>query len=339
MERNAPGGERLISGAFGEKQMHDTAAASKPVSGALDRRNFLMGSAALAGAGLWGSFPAYAAQLPNVVLGSKTLTTLSDGNLVLPLDFVFSDAPQTELTELLLANDQPTDRVEPPCNVTIFRDGARLVIFDVGAGSNFLPSAGKLPDSLAAAGIDPSDVTDVIFTHAHPDHIWGLLDDFDEVIFPEANYHIGRVEWDYWRADDTLEKTPEARQSFVVGAQNRLAVLEERIQLFEFGDEVISGVEAIDTSGHTPGHTAFAVHDGSDSVMIIGDAVTNTVISFARPEWPTGSDQNPHKGAETRLRLLDRLALEKSRLIGFHLTHGGIGHVEKNQSGYRFAAG
>ncbi|MCG8596092.1 MAG: MBL fold metallo-hydrolase, partial [Kiloniellales bacterium] len=197
--------------------------------------------------------------------------------------------------------------------------------------------AGRLAESLEAAGIDPGEVTDVLFTHAHPDHLWGLLDDFDELAFAEADYHMARAEWDYWRADDTLANTPEVRKSFVVGAQNRMAVLEDRIRLFDHGDAVLPDVEAMDTSGHTPGHTSFVVHDDADAVTIIGDAILNSVVSFARPDWPTGSDQDPQKGVETRSALLDRLARERTRMIGFHLPHGGVGRVERKGTAYRFA--
>jgi glyoxylase-like metal-dependent hydrolase (beta-lactamase superfamily II) len=273
-----------------------------------------------------------------IALGTKTITTVSDGNLVLPLDFSFPDVPQDELVALLEAAGQKTDMLEPDCNITVLKDGDRVVLFDVGSGPNFMPSAGKILDNIDAAGIAPEDVTDVVFTHAHPDHIWGLLDDFDEFVFPEANYFINQVEWDFWRADDTVEKMPEARKTFAVGAQTRLAALEDAIQFFNWGDEVVPGVEAIDTHGHTPGHTSFAVHDGSDSVTVIGDAATSAVVSFAHPEWPSGSDQDTEQGIATRTKLLDRLAQDQSRFVGFHLPGGGIGRVEKDGTAYRYVA-
>lgn len=276
--------------------------------------------------------------MAEIALGSKTVTTVSDGNLILPLDFLFPDVPQDELKAMLETAGLRTDTLEPDCNVTVLKDGDRVVLFDVGSGPNFMPSAGKILDNIDAAGIAPEDVTDVVFTHAHPDHIWGLLDDFDEFVFPEAAYYINRVEWDFWRADDTLGKMPEARKSFVVGAQNRLAALEEVIRFFDWGDEVVPGVEAIDTRGHTPGHTSFAIHDGSDSVTVIGDAATSAIVSFAHPEWPSGSDQDTEQGIATRTMLLDRLAQEKNRLVGFHLPGDGIGRVEKDGTAYRFVA-
>jgi len=98
-------------------------------------------------------------------------------------------------------------------------------LFDAGGGTLFLPTLGNLIDALASVDIEPGDITDVVFTHAHPDHLWGLIDDFDELSFPEANYYMNTEEWDYWRADDTMGKTPEARQSFVVGATKPSGIL------------------------------------------------------------------------------------------------------------------
>lgn len=299
----------------------------------LNRRQFAAGSAAV---GLAAVSPLPAFALGTTALGAKEIMVLSDGNLALPLSFVFPDVPQDEIKALLAESGQDGEMLTPDCNVTLVRDGDRLVIFDVGAGPNFMPSAGMLADSLSEAGVDPSEVTDVVFTHAHPDHIWGLVDDFDELVFPDAAYHINRTEWDYWRREDTLDKTPEARKSFVVGARSRFEYLEDQINLFGYGDEILPGIEAVDTSGHTPGHTSFAIHEGSESVMVVGDAVTNVAVSFAKPDWPSGSDQDTQQGIETRVKLLDRLASEEMGMVGFHMPHPGIGRVEKAGTGYRF---
>ena len=274
--------------------------------------------------------------LAEVPLGGGQLTTVSDGHLVLPLDFAYPDAPRDEVVSLLTAAGLPDDRIEPPCNVTVYRDGDRVVVFDVGAGPNFMASAGLLADNLEAAGVAPEDVTHVLFTHAHPDHIWGLLDDFDEPVFANAEFHINRAEWDFWRAEETLDTMPEARKTFVVGARNRFAALEDVINLFDYGAEVLPGIEAVDTSGHTPGHTSFAIHSGGASAMVLGDAVTNAAVSFARPDWPSGSDQDVEKGIATRQAVLDRLAADQGPIVGFHLPGNGIGRVETAGTGYRF---
>ncbi|MBU4528808.1 MAG: MBL fold metallo-hydrolase [Hoeflea sp.] len=301
----------------------------------LTRRNLLRTSVAAAGALLLpvGLRPARALEI-----GEAVLSTVSDGNLVLPLDFSYPDVPMDELVALLTENGQPTDTLTPECNVPFLKSGDRLIMFDVGSGPNFMPSAGKLLDNMAEAGFDPADVTDVVFTHCHPDHLWGLVDDFDEVLFSNASFHMGRAEWEFWRDPGTVDAMPEERKTFAVGAQNRLAHLEDMINLFEPGAEVLPGVEAVDTAGHTPGHMAFLLHGGSEPVLVAGDALTHFAMSFQHPAWPSGSDQDPEMGVATRLKLLDRLATDKAALTAYHLPRPGEGRVERDGTAYRFVA-
>ena len=283
--------------------------------------------------------PSPAGALGNARLGAGEVTIVSDGTLMLPLSFIAPDTPQEEMKALLKANGLGTDAITPDCNVTFYKSGDRFIVFDAGSGSNFMPSAGKLATNMEEAGIDPASVTDVIFTHAHPDHLWGIVDDLDEIVFPEAKIHIGQTEWDFWRADETLAAMDEERKTFVVGAQNRLAMIEDRINLVKPGQEVVTGVEAVDTAGHTPGHLSYMIHDGSESLMVIGDAISNVVLSFMKPEWPSGSDHDPAKGIETRKMLLDRLATDKARIASYHLPHPGLGRAERDGTAYRFVAG
>ncbi len=208
-------------------------------------------------------------------LGDRRITSVSDGNLVLPLSFLLPEVLEADARPFLSEHGLSTDRLEPECDLTLLEDGDRLVHFDAGAGPNFMPMTGLLSDALAQAGVELEAVTDVIFTHAHPDHLWGILDDFDEITFPEAQLHVGRREWDFWRASGIIESIGEAHQVVAVGAQNRFAAMEDRVQPFDAGAEVVSGVEAVDMSGHTPGHMSFAVHAGSEYVMVLGDALTN----------------------------------------------------------------
>jgi len=272
-------------------------------------------------------------------LDGRKITTVSDGNLVLPVSFLFPDVEKSELIPLLEANKLGTEALEPELNITLVEDGDRKILFDAGSGSNFMPSAGELPQSLAEAGIDPSTITDVVFTHGHPDHLWGILDDFDEITFPDANLHFPRVEWEFWNDENTVNLMSEGRASFAIGARNRLEAMGERVNLFDAGSEVLPGIEAVDTRGHTPGHTSFVVHGGSQSLMVVGDALTNHVVSFEKPGWFSGSDQDPQQGVETRLSLLDRLAGDRIQIIGYHLPNGGLGRVEKSGDAYRFVQG
>ena len=296
------------------------------------RRAVLRGLGALAAAPLL-TGPVRA----EIALGDgASLVTVSDGHLILPPDLVFGPMPQEELAEALRPlGIAPTDRLEPACNVTLLRRGDRVVLFDAGAGPDFQPTAGHLAAALEVAGITADAVTDVIFTHAHPDHLWGVLDGFDEPTFPRARHHIGAVERAYWSDPATVQSIDPARQSFVVGAARRIEALGERISILRAGLEPVPGVEVIETFGHTPGHLSFQIED----VLILGDALSNHHVAFARPAWNSGSDQDMPTAAQTRVRLLDRIVADDLRIVGFHLPGGGIGRVEPRERGFRFVPG
>ncbi|WP_324754243.1 MBL fold metallo-hydrolase [Roseovarius sp. Pro17] len=298
----------------------------------LDKRQFLAGLGGLALCG--GPSASFARTV--MQLGSSEVIGLSDGNLVLPGSFYFDGLPQEELATILAKHDVPRDQLEPPCNLTLLRQPDKTVLFDAGAGPAFMPSAGELLSSLESEGLTPDDITHVVFTHAHPDHLWGILDDFDDPVFPEAELMIGQAEWDYWMDPNTVDTIGDGRASFAVGAARRLAAIEDQISFFNDADEILPGVMAHATPGHTPGHMSFEIRDGSNAVMVGGDAIVNDHVAFERPDWASGADQDTDLGAKTRMRLLDQLAADDIALLGFHLRHGGLGRVERTVDAYRF---
>lgn len=267
--------------------------------------------------------------------GGMRIDTLSDGYLTLPGSFILGHMPQDELRPILERHGLSADQLTPPCNVTLLRDGTNTVLFDTGAGPDFQASAGRLTEALDVLGISVEDITHVVFTHAHPDHLWGVLDDFDEPLFANAQHMIGRAEFDYWTDPDTVNTIDETRTTFAVGAARRLDTLADRLRLLDDGEEVLPGLAARLTPGHTPGHMAFEIA-ASDPVMVVGDSIANHHVAFERPEWLSGNDQDMETAARTRVALLDRIAHEKMILIGYHLTDGGMGRAERIANGYRF---
>ncbi len=300
----------------------------------ISRRNILagLGSTALVGT------PSFCLARASISLGSREVISVSDGNLVLPGAMFFDSLPQEPLNAILSQHGLSADQLAPPCNLTLLRDGDRTILFDAGSGPGFMPSAGTMLDSLDALEISPDEVTHLVFTHAHPDHLWGILDDFDDPVFPDAQLMIGQAEWDYWTDPDTVNTIGEARASFAVGAARRLEAIAEQMTFINGGQEILPGVLAHDTPGHTPGHMSFEIRDGSNAVLVGGDAIGNHHVAFARPDWPSGADQDTELGATTRLRLLDQLATDDMVLLGFHLPHGGLGRVERSGGSYRFIA-
>lgn len=299
---------------------------------AFSRRTFLYSAACLGMLGTQSRIVRAELQLGS----SARISTVSDGSLSLPPEMVFGSMPKEELEQLLNRNRVDATKYEPECNVALYRDGKNTVLFDVGAGPDFMPTSGKLLETVETIGLSPEDVSHVVFTHAHPDHIWGILDDFDDLLFPNATHHFGRKEWDYWWNPSTVDSIGEDRAAFAVGAKRRMAEIEDQVAFFDDGQEILPGIAARASFGHTPGHMAFEIRSGRESVMIVGDALGNPHVAFERPDWHSGTDQDPQAAAATRSLLLDQISREQMKIIGFHLPNGGIGRVEKTGSAYKF---
>ncbi|NNF92642.1 MAG: MBL fold metallo-hydrolase, partial [Boseongicola sp.] len=243
----------------------------------LTRRAFGIGTIASLAAGK---------TIAQISVGQGTLTTVSDGSLILPADFILGrmDPPRRDEAARIAGITDST--IETPCNLALYQDSGRTILFDAGSGPNFLPSAGEIIDNLESVGLAPEDITDVVFTHAHPDHIWGVLDDFDDPLFSNATHHIGQAEADYWLDPATVDTIGEARASFAVGARNRIEAIADNLATFADGDTIVPGIVARATFGHTPGHMSFLVND---SAMIVGDAIGNGHLALEKPDWPSGA--------------------------------------------------
>ena len=260
--------------------------------------------------------------------GARRIDVLSDGHLVLPRSFVFEPIPDEVTAEMSAAFDLG-ETIEPPCNLTLLRDGEAAVLFDAGSGAEFMPTAGRLWEAIGAIGVAPDEITHLVLTHAHPDHLWGLLDDFGDPAFPEAEVLIGAAERAYWTDPATVESIGAARQAFAVGAARRLG--EVATTAFEDGDEVAPGVVARLTPGHTPGHMSFEVAMDGAPLTVIGDAIGNHHVAMRHPALPSGADQDAGLAAQTRLALLS--ALTGAPAVGFHLP-GGLGSVRADGGAY-----
>ena len=268
--------------------------------------------------------------------GDVKVTALSDGHLVLPAT-MFAPQIKADVRQAALAKAGQTGaEIKSPLNVTLVEAGVNKVLIDVGSGGRFMDTAGKLADSLSAVGVEPDAITHVVYTHAHPDHLWGTLDDFDEVSFPSAQFYISEQEWNFWMAKDVLSKLPKERHGFAVGAQRNLNAVKDKLTTIKPGSELLSGIQVIDTGGHTPGHISLEIGRGNDRVVVLGDALTHPVISFQHPDWRPATDQLPERAVATRKKLLGKLASDGSRIIGYHLTAPGTGRVVRKGNGHAF---
>jgi glyoxylase-like metal-dependent hydrolase (beta-lactamase superfamily II) len=296
------------------------------------RRTLLAAGAAAVAAR---AVPAFAAAPHSFRHGAFEVTVVSDGHLVLPISFLAANAPPDERAALLKAAGQTGEQYQSPTNVTLIRSGSDLVLVDMGSGDRFMPTAGKLWDNLKAAGIDKGKITKVIFTHGHPDHLWGTVDELDDLVTPDATFYVSAREWDFWNGDDAMRGLPAERAGFVTGARRNYAAIKGKVKMVKPGDDVVSGLSIVDTPGHTQGHVSLALA-GGDGLIVGGDTLTHPLISFEHPEWRPAADHVPEQAAQTRRKLLDRLVADKSKLIGFHLPYPGVGTVERKGNAWRF---
>ena len=309
----------------------------------ISRRGLLRGGVAL---GASTALPALAATTAPVSeqnagwfrfgLGAFEITVLSDGNLSIPTNGLGANQdPETVRAYLESRFLSPTENYAHTNHILIDTGDARVLV-DVGSGERFMPSAGKLTGNLEAAGIELDSITHVALTHAHPDHVWGMIDDFDEVRLPDATYAIGAAEYDWWMAEDRVNQVPEPMQAMVVGAQNSLEPVAEQTVMLTDGQDVVTGVRMIATGGHTPGHMSILIESEGQRLLVLGDAISHPYVSFEHPDWHGGFDVDRDAAVVTRKRLLDIAATERLTIAGYHLPFPGIGHVERVGSVYRF---
>jgi glyoxylase-like metal-dependent hydrolase (beta-lactamase superfamily II) len=274
--------------------------------------------------------------------GKMQMTMVSDGPLPLgdPTG-AFLGAAKEEISKMLTDNFlSPTNAVLEQ-NILVVNTGDKLYIVDTGMGSSpmFGPTTGKLMETLKAAGIDPADVDGILATHAHCDHVWGIMNDNGKPNFPNAQIYISQADFDFWTDEAKLSmKDPAYMKPFVEGARKNLLPVRDRIVFFKDGQEFLPGIQAMSAPGHTIGHTIFMITSDGKSMAAIGDLTHHHVLLVERPRLEFAYDTDPKQSAGSRVRLLDMLAANKIPLVAYHFPWPGHGHVVKSGDGFRFIA-
>jgi glyoxylase-like metal-dependent hydrolase (beta-lactamase superfamily II) len=315
----------------------------------LSRRDFLMGAAAtvvLATGPL--AAPARAAaplagkQAPafyRYKVGSFECTTVSDGGLTIPMPQNFvRNIPREQALAAAEAAYFPKGMVRVPFNPQLINTGSKLVLIDSGYGATKIASAGHTMRNLLAAGVDPKAVDIVLMSHLHPDHTNGIKAADGSLAFPNAEIVVPAKDWAFWTSEENIakaESNPMMKNYFANVKRVYTGVPSDRVTKYEWGKEVAPGITAMDTSGHTPGHTSFVVASGNSRVLLQSD-VTNFPEFFLRnPGWHVAFDIDPQKAEATRRKFHDMAAAEKALVVGFHFPFPSLGHVDKDGNGYR----
>ncbi len=268
-------------------------------------------------------------------LGAFEITTINDGAVQLdgPHPIFGQNVEATQVQDLMVKNYLPPTRMEIGFTPVIINTGSEVILFDTGNGNRNRPKTGLLAARLAQAGLSVAQIDKVVITHAHPDHISGLIED-GKAIFPNARYFMGAVEYDFWSPKDKLSGNTERVAKLV---QSKVVPLADKFTFIKNEDSVASGITALDAFGHTPGHTIFHIESEGNRLMLMADTVNHFVASLQRPDWHVRFDMDKAQAGTTRKRLFDLLATDRIPFAGYHMPFPALGFVEKSDGpSYRY---
>jgi glyoxylase-like metal-dependent hydrolase (beta-lactamase superfamily II) len=276
---------------------------------------------------------------PRFNVGKTQCIAINDGTFSYPIGWLFCNVPEQEVESRLRERKLPATQVESPYTCLLLLTAKHKVLIDTGAGG-LAPTTGNLLKNLKAEGISPDEITHVILTHGHPDHIGGVLDSAGQAAFPNAKYVMSTTEWDFWNDPSALRATAmdEHMKQLLVGcAQKNLPPLKGVIDLIDGEKEIVPGVQAIPAPGHTPGHMALSISSSNAQFMHMSDAVLHP-LHMENPDWRNVFDLNYADAATTRQRLLDRAAADKLDVLAYHFPFPGMGRVKSKGHAWKWEA-
>jgi glyoxylase-like metal-dependent hydrolase (beta-lactamase superfamily II) len=310
----------------------------------VSRRSLLALGAGLGAAAMFGETalaraPQLGTQSPyfhRMKVGDAEVTLVSDGPLPLgPPKGTFTGASDDEIKKMLTDSFLSPDNIVLEQNSPIVNMGDKLVLFDTGMGSSkmFGSGTGRQQKSMMEAGLKPEDIDAVVFTHAHIDHIGGVVDDAGKVLFPNAQFYIAQSDFDYWTEEG---KMGSSMKDFIVHARKNLLPVRDRLVFYKDGQEILPGIQAFAAPGHTVGHHIFMISSGGKSFAFLGDLTHHPILLMEKPRMEFSYDTDPKQAAESRVKMLDMLAANKIAVMSYHYPWPGYGHVVKTGEGFHY---
>jgi glyoxylase-like metal-dependent hydrolase (beta-lactamase superfamily II) len=269
-------------------------------------------------------------------VGELDCLSLNDGYHDYSIGTFFANVDRRELENAILLGNWPIERVSSPYTSLFIDTGTHHVLVDTEAGA-FFPTTGRLPGNLVKAGIDFAEIDKVVITHAHPDHIGGLLNEDGTPTYPNARVYTMAIEWDFWLADDALEKAPGFEQSIKL-AHKVFDSIGNRFNFVQPDYELVPGIRLLAAFGHTPGHIAVEASSSDESVIYISDAVFHP-LHIVHPDWLPDPkyifDTEQFQGSARRL--LAQAVAQNALVVGMHFPpFPSLGRIIETSTGLQW---
>jgi glyoxylase-like metal-dependent hydrolase (beta-lactamase superfamily II) len=310
------------------------------------RRSFLAGPVAAAGCAALikparAVAPVAKMQGPGVYryrLGDYQLTALYDGIWYVPIDDTFvRNASGAAVNQALAAAFLPPRVLPVSFTALLVNTGRNLVLIDTGTAGQITDTAGVMLDNLKVAGVTPGDIDTILISHFHPDHIDGIKSKDGAKVFPKAEILVPDGEWAFWMDDANMARASGVVHRYFLNARRIFRDLAAEVRRFKPGGEVAPGIESIAAYGHTPGHTAFAVHSGGQSMLAMSDTAREPWLFVRHPQWQPSYDMDGPLAVKTRMATLDRAAADRMLVEAYHFPFPACGHIVKQGGGYELA--
>jgi glyoxylase-like metal-dependent hydrolase (beta-lactamase superfamily II) len=273
-------------------------------------------------------------------VGDIDVLVVSDGVLPLPTQMLGHNVSAAERAPWFKDMYLPPDALDWALNVMVVRSGDRNILIDAGLGMDpdlNLPRAGQLIRRLGASGIDLREITDVVITHLHMDHIGGLLvDGVKEQLRPDLRIHVAASEVEFWKSPDFTRTNmpPGFPDALRATATHFLDTYGSQVRTFDDAQEIAPGVTARRTGGHTPGHSVVRLSSKGEALTFAGDAIF--AVGFEQPNWHNGFEHDPEAAAQVRIALLNELAGTGEMLVATHLPFPSVGRVSADGDAFRW---
>ncbi len=267
-------------------------------------------------------------------VGDLQITAVHDGMAYRSLEGFVPNAPPGALTQALADAFMPTDRFEITFTTLVINTGSKLVLIDTGNGDLGAPTSGTWMRNFRAAGFAPGDIDTVVISHFHADHINGLRLKDGTAVFPQAEIKVPAPEWAFWMDDNKVSAATDSVQANARNVRRVFAPMGKDVTTYEWGQEVMPGVTALEAVGHTPGHTAYAVTSGAGKLLIMSDVTNHTSIFARHPTWSAVFDQDAERARATRRRMLDIAAQERMQVSFYHAPFPATGHIVREGDGF-----